>query len=84
MNDNTLVTEAITLVMNGNTLVTEAKYFDMSFDYNELDTIDSKEVKCNSLQEPHVAEVKKVEVNISLSFILFDAVMATKLTKYGS
>ena len=65
-----------TPLVNDCCLVSEAKSFDIRIDYNELDAIDSEEVKHNSLQEMNVADVRKVEVNGSFvtltGYILFD------------
>ena len=85
-----MFSQKVTSLGNDYSLVNEAKSFDISFDYNELDAIDSKEVKSSSLQEVNLVDVKKVEVHRSLSFvtgtgyIVFDdCATATKLIKYG-
>ena len=77
-------------MVNDYSLVSEAKFFDIIFDCNELDAINSKEVKSHILQEMNAADVKKKEVNGSLSFVtvtcyivLDDCAMATELSKYG-
>ena len=68
--------QKVTPLVNGYCLVSETISFEISFDCNELDAIDSKEVKSNSSQEMNVETVT--------GYIVFDdCAIAIKLTKCG-